>query len=280
MPFEDVASAAIVRLPRCAHRSGARRPRRRRRPATRGASIAANHRVQPPAVGRGGPGAPHRRRRRGDRGEQARDRRYNQQRNDAIERIDEALLARHRRRDARADAWHNSETAGAMIDRLSILALKIHHMRAQTLRADATAEHVAACAAKLARLALAARRPRALPRHTARACRRRTRILARLPPVQDVQRPDAQSVSVSADANRRESGASSGSSAHEARPSIRTVRNSRVAASRWRARGPSGAQRDAGAESQRVGEETQHAAGARRGEMHEARIRHDRSSAR
>ena len=58
----------------------------------------------------------------------------------------------NRRRDARADAWHNAETAGSMIDRLSILALKIHHMRAQTLRADATAEHVAACEAKLARL--------------------------------------------------------------------------------------------------------------------------------
>ena len=39
-----------------------------------------------------------------------------------------------------------------MIDRLSILALKIHHMRAQTLRTDASAEHVAACVAKLARL--------------------------------------------------------------------------------------------------------------------------------
>jgi hypothetical protein len=39
-----------------------------------------------------------------------------------------------------------------MIDRLSILALKIHHMRAQTLRTDATREHIATCTAKLARL--------------------------------------------------------------------------------------------------------------------------------
>ena len=69
--------------------------------------------------------------------------RYNQQRNDAIERIDEALLARVAGIPVATDAWHNSETAGAMIDRLSILALKIHHMRAQTLRADATQEHVA-----------------------------------------------------------------------------------------------------------------------------------------
>ncbi|HEX2391016.1 MAG TPA: DUF4254 domain-containing protein [Casimicrobiaceae bacterium] len=78
--------------------------------------------------------------------------RYNQQRNDAIERIDEALLARVAGTPVAPDAWHNSETAGAMIDRLSILALKIHHMRAQTLRADATQEHVARCAEKLMRL--------------------------------------------------------------------------------------------------------------------------------
>jgi hypothetical protein len=78
--------------------------------------------------------------------------RYNQQRNDAIEQIDEALLARIAAVVPSPDAWHNAETAGSMIDRLSILALKIHHMRAQTLRTDAPAGHVAACAAKLARL--------------------------------------------------------------------------------------------------------------------------------
>jgi hypothetical protein len=80
--------------------------------------------------------------------------RYNQQRNDAIERIDEVLLARLSDVTPDADAWHNSETAGSMIDRLSILALKIHHMRAQTERRDASPAHVAACNEKLARLAL------------------------------------------------------------------------------------------------------------------------------
>jgi hypothetical protein len=80
--------------------------------------------------------------------------RYNQQRNDAIERIDEALLARLAAVTALPDAWHNSETAGSIIDRLSILALKIHHMRIQTLRTDATAEHVTSCTEKLARLNL------------------------------------------------------------------------------------------------------------------------------
>jgi hypothetical protein len=79
---------------------------------------------------------------------------YNQRRNDAIERIDEALLARVAGVTPRRDAWHNSETAGSMVDRLSILALKIHHMRAQAERSDATPEHVAACRDKLARLSL------------------------------------------------------------------------------------------------------------------------------
>jgi hypothetical protein len=79
---------------------------------------------------------------------------YNQRRNDAIERIDEALLARLADVHPRDDAWHNSETAGAMIDRLSILSLKIFHMGVQTRRDDATAEHIAACRDKLARLTL------------------------------------------------------------------------------------------------------------------------------
>ncbi len=79
---------------------------------------------------------------------------YNQRRNDAIERIDEALLAQLAAITPAPDAWHNSETAGSIVDRLSILALKIHHMRAQTLRSDASAAHVQQCREKLARLSL------------------------------------------------------------------------------------------------------------------------------
>jgi hypothetical protein len=78
--------------------------------------------------------------------------RYNQIRNDAIERMDEHLLAKLAGVARRADARLHSETAGAMADRLSILALKIHHMRAQTERRDVDDAHRAECAAKLARL--------------------------------------------------------------------------------------------------------------------------------
>ena len=77
---------------------------------------------------------------------------YNQKRNDAIERIDEQLLASFSEVKQKADARLNSETAGAMIDRLSILSLKIHHMRLQTERKDVDRAHVESCLAKLGRL--------------------------------------------------------------------------------------------------------------------------------
>jgi hypothetical protein len=77
---------------------------------------------------------------------------FNQRRNDAVEKIDEALLARIAGVTPGDGAWHNSETAGAMIDRLSVLSLKIQAMRAQTERRDATPEHIAACREKLERL--------------------------------------------------------------------------------------------------------------------------------
>ena len=77
---------------------------------------------------------------------------YNQRRNDAIERIDAQLLDALEGVPPRADARLSSETAGAMIDRLSILSLKIHHMRLQTERGDVDQAHVDACMAKLARL--------------------------------------------------------------------------------------------------------------------------------
>ena len=89
---------------------------------------------------------------------------FNQARNDATERIDEILLlalglvdAASARGDAPvaqapAGARLNSETAGSMIDRLSIMALKIRAMREQTLRMDVDDAQRAASLGKLARL--------------------------------------------------------------------------------------------------------------------------------
>lgn len=75
---------------------------------------------------------------------------FNQKRNDAIERMDEVILSVLP--PATPGSRLNSETAGSMIDRISILALKIFHMGLQTQRTDASAEHIATCQAKLARL--------------------------------------------------------------------------------------------------------------------------------
>jgi hypothetical protein len=90
--------------------------------------------------------------------------RYNQARNDATERVDELLLialglvdAASARTDAplstvKPGSRLNSETAGSMIDRLSILALKVHAMRAQTERTDVDDEHRRSSHGKLERL--------------------------------------------------------------------------------------------------------------------------------
>ena len=61
---------------------------------------------------------------------------HNQKRNDAIERIDELILESLQSVPRKPHARMNSETAGSMIDRLSVLALRIHHMRIQTERRD------------------------------------------------------------------------------------------------------------------------------------------------
>lgn len=75
--------------------------------------------------------------------------RYNQQRQNAIESIDESLLQRLVEVKPSADARQNSETAGSIVDRLSILSLKIYHMRQQTMRTDVDQAHIEACRRKL-----------------------------------------------------------------------------------------------------------------------------------
>lgn len=89
---------------------------------------------------------------------------FNQARNDATERIDEILLTELGLVDATsahtdapvskvpAGARLNSETAGSIIDRMSIMALKIHAMRAQTLRTDVDDAHRSSSQVKLDKL--------------------------------------------------------------------------------------------------------------------------------
>ena len=76
----------------------------------------------------------------------------NQQRNDAIEALDDRLLGQLAAWGAtpRPRARWNTETPGSAIDRLSILALRIYHMEEQTRRTDADEAHRTRAADKLA----------------------------------------------------------------------------------------------------------------------------------
>jgi len=76
---------------------------------------------------------------------------YNQKRNDAIERLDDALkqLLEDRGITPNPGAKHNSETPGGIIDRLSILALRIFHMQEQADRIDASPEHTSKALSRL-----------------------------------------------------------------------------------------------------------------------------------
>jgi hypothetical protein len=77
--------------------------------------------------------------------------RYNQARNDAIEKLDDWLIGELAARGIAASsaATAATETPGAAIDRLSILELRRYHMQEQVERADATPEHRAKAADKL-----------------------------------------------------------------------------------------------------------------------------------
>ena len=89
---------------------------------------------------------------------------YNQARNDATERVDEFLLLSLGLIDVAtassdqpvakfsASARLNSETAGSIMDRMSIMSLKIKAMTAQTVRTDVDASHRDSSALKLQRL--------------------------------------------------------------------------------------------------------------------------------
>ena len=76
--------------------------------------------------------------------------RYNQERNNFIEEMDQALAAALQ--PPAEGCPQNSETPGMIIDRLSILSLKEFHMREQAMREDADEAHRALCSAKLSRI--------------------------------------------------------------------------------------------------------------------------------
>ncbi len=73
---------------------------------------------------------------------------FNQKRNDYIEKIDDFIFESIPYL-TEARGRQNSETLGAMIDRLSILSLKIFHMSLQTLRDDVEKSHIEVCTNKL-----------------------------------------------------------------------------------------------------------------------------------
>lgn len=73
----------------------------------------------------------------------------NQDRTDTVEYIDSYFLDKFKDVKIQPGAKVNSESPAWAIDRLSILALKIYHMRLETVRDDASQSHRAACQKKL-----------------------------------------------------------------------------------------------------------------------------------
>jgi len=72
----------------------------------------------------------------------------NQERTDMVELIDSYFMERYSSVKVSDGATLNTETPAWAIDRLSILALKIFHMRQESLRSDASDSHKEACTAK------------------------------------------------------------------------------------------------------------------------------------
>ena len=120
----------------------------------------------------------------------------NQDRTDLVEQIDTYFRETYKDVKVLDDARINTESPAWAVDRLSILALKIYHMKEQVERPEASAEHKAKCQAKLdvllepsaLRLPGTAGRPFYSYRPTLGRYRGWTQIHEGLPTDEDVQR--------------------------------------------------------------------------------------------
>lgn len=73
----------------------------------------------------------------------------NQHRTDVVEKMDDRFVEFFKNVKFESGARLNSETPAWLLDRMSILVLKIYHMKEQTERRDASPEHIAKCRARL-----------------------------------------------------------------------------------------------------------------------------------
>lgn len=76
---------------------------------------------------------------------------FNQQRNDAIEKLDDAISEMLQKNPVtlQAGARQNTETVGSVIDRLSIMALRLYHYEEQIERSNVDRSHVEKVTARI-----------------------------------------------------------------------------------------------------------------------------------
>ena len=74
----------------------------------------------------------------------------NQDRTDMVEYIDSYFLDKYKNVSVKDNPTINTESPAWVLDRMSILCLKIYHMQEQTMRRDVDAAHLATCQNKLA----------------------------------------------------------------------------------------------------------------------------------
>lgn len=75
--------------------------------------------------------------------------RSNQERTDTVEKMDDYFLEQFKNVRYPSGTRINSETPAWLLDRMSILTLKIYHMQEQTERKDVLLQHIAKCREKL-----------------------------------------------------------------------------------------------------------------------------------